>query len=151
RVQNLLQNAVQHGATVSAGRVSVSGAIVQPVALSGITKEMDLYHQESFGPVVTLFEFDTIDQAVKLANDTEYGLVSSVFSTDILMALKVARRIKSGFCHINGPMIHDEPHLPLGGQKASGYGKFGGTACINEFTEDRVVTIVGEREHRFPI
>ncbi|KAL4738493.1 aldehyde dehydrogenase domain-containing protein [Aspergillus similis] len=151
RVHDLLQNAVQHGATVSGGRISVSGAIVQPVALSGITKEMDLYHQESFGPVVTLFEFDTIDEAVRLANDTEYGLVSSVFSTDILQALKVARRIKSGSCHIKGPTIHDEPHLPLGGQKASGYGKFGGTACINEFTEDRVVTIVGGGEHQFPI
>ncbi|KAJ5151193.1 uncharacterized protein N7482_010445 [Penicillium canariense] len=151
RIHDLLQNALQHGATISGGRVSVSGAIVQPVALSGVTKAMDLYQQESFGPVVTLFEFDTIDEAVTLANDTEYGLVASVFGTDILQALKVARRIKSGSCHINGPTVHDEPHLPLGGQKASGYGKFGGNACINEFTEDRVITIVGEGEHRFPI
>lgn len=151
RVRSLVSDAISHGATISGGRFSISGSIAQPVALSGITKEMDLYYQESFGPVVTLFEFETNDEAIKIANDTEYGLVSSVFGTDILEALKVARRIRSGSCHINGPTVHDEPHLPLGGQKASGYGKFGGNACINEFTEDRVVTISGGGEHHFPI
>lgn len=150
RVHKLVNNAVEKGAEIVGGKVSASGAIVQPVALSKITTDMDLYHQESFGPVVTLFEFDSVEEAINIANDTEHGLVASVFSTDILQAIKVARRIKSGSCHINGPTVHDEPHLPLGGQKASGYGKFGGTACINEFTEDRVITI-SEGGHSFPI
>ena len=150
RVHSLVSNALQNGATVAGGTFSISGSIVQPVALSGITKEMDIYYQESFGPVVCLFEFESIDEAVALANDTEYGLVASVYGADILEALKVARRIRSGSCHINGPTVHDEPHLPLGGQKASGYGKFGGNACINEFTEDRVVTIRGGEEHHYP-
>jgi acyl-CoA reductase-like NAD-dependent aldehyde dehydrogenase len=150
RVHKLVNNALENGAEIVGGKFSASGAVVQPVALSKITKQMDLYHQESFGPVVTLFEFDSVEEAIEIANDTEYGLVASVFSTDILQAIKVARRIKSGSCHINGPTVHDEPHLPLGGQKASGYGKFGGNACINEFTEDRVITI-SAGEHSFPI
>lgn len=150
RVEKLVNNALQNGAEIVGGKFSASGAIVQPIALSNITKEMDLYQQESFGPVVTLFEFDTVEEAIQIANDTEYGLVSSVFSTDIMQAIKVARRIKSGSCHINGATVHDEPHLPLGGQKSSGYGKFGGNACINEFTEDRVVTIFSG-EHSYPI
>lgn len=111
---------------------------------------MDIYYQESFGPVVCLFEFETNEEAIQMANDTEYGLVASVFGDDIQDALAVARRIRSGSCHINGPTVHDEPHLPLGGQKASGYGKFGGTSCINEFTEERVVTIASHGHH-YPI
>ncbi|CAH0033313.1 unnamed protein product [Clonostachys rhizophaga] len=158
RVERLIKDALAKGARIEAGKLDVRGAVVQPTALGGITKDMDLYFQESFGPVVTLFEFETTQEAISLANDTEYGLVSSVFSNNIAEALAVARKIKSGSCHINGATIHgkltcglDEPHLPLGGQKASGYGKFGGTACINEFTEDRVVTIAIPGGKHYPI
>lgn len=151
RVHALVGDAISKGATVAGGSFSVSGSIVQPVVLSGITKSMDIYYQESFGPVVSLFPFSTNEEAIELANDTEYGLVSSVFGKDVLEALEVARRIKSGSCHINGATVHDEPHLPLGGQKASGFGKFGGNACINEFTEDKVITISGSGGHTFPL
>lgn len=67
---------------------------------------MDIYYQESFGPVVSLFEFDNNEEAIQIANDTEYGLVSSVYSENIMEAISVARNIKSGSCHINGPTIH---------------------------------------------
>ena len=69
---------------------------------------MDIYYQESFGPLVTLFEFETREEAIRLANDTEYGLVSSVYGEDIPEALAVARKIRSGSCHINGPTVHGE-------------------------------------------
>jgi len=147
RVKNLVSDALSKGAHVRGGRFGVDGAVVQPLVLDGVRKGMDLYYQESFGPVVSLFEFETNEEAVQLANDTEYGLVSSVFGENIVEALAVARRIRSGSCHINGPTVHDEPHLPLGGQKASGYGRFGGTSCINEFTEERVVTITTSSRH----
>jgi len=150
RVRKLVQNALSSGAQINGGKFEVSGAIAQPLVLTNVTKDMDIYYQESFGPVVSLFEFKTNEEAIKLANDTEYGLVSSVYSENIVEALAVARKIRSGSCHINGPTVHDEPHLPLGGQKASGYGKFGGTACINEFTEDRVVTI-GTHGNHYPV
>ena len=69
---------------------------------------MDIYYQESFGPTVAMYEFETNEEAIRLANDTEYGLVSAVYSDNIPDALAVARRIKSGSCHINGPTIHGE-------------------------------------------
>jgi acyl-CoA reductase-like NAD-dependent aldehyde dehydrogenase len=150
RVRGLLEDALSKGASVLGGKLEIKGSISQPIALTNVNKSMDIYYQESFGPTVAVYEFDTNEEAIKLANDTEYGLVSSVYSDDIPEALAVARRIKSGSCHINGPTVHDEPHLPLGGQKSSGYGRFGGLACINEFTEERVVTI-GRHGHHYPV
>ncbi|KAF4423764.1 Vanillin dehydrogenase [Fusarium acutatum] len=141
RVENLVTDALSKGAKVRGGKIGFEGAVVQPIVLEGVSKGMDIYYQESFGPVVSLFEFETTQEAINLANDTDYGLVCSVFSENISEALAVGRKIRTGSCHINGATVHDEPHLPLGGQKASGYGRFGGSACINEFTEDRVVTI----------
>ncbi|KAF5240310.1 hypothetical protein FANTH_9570 [Fusarium anthophilum] len=141
RVKDLVTDALAKGAKLRGGKVGFEGAVVQPIVLEGVSKGMDIYYQESFGPVVSLFEFETTQEAISLANDTEYGLVCSVFSENISDALAVGRKIRSGSCHINGATVHDEPHLPLGGQKASGYGRFGGSACIDEFTEDRVVTV----------
>lgn len=106
RVHKLVKNALDHGAEITGGKFDIDGAVAQPLVLSGISKEMDIYYQESFGPTVALFEFETNDEAVRLANDTEYGLVSSVFGENILEALAVARRIRSGSCHINGPTVH---------------------------------------------
>jgi benzaldehyde dehydrogenase (NAD) len=89
----------------------------------------------------------SVDEAVQLANDTEYGLAASVFSRDIAKALDVARRIDSGICHINGPTVHDEAQMPFGGVKASGYGRFGGKAGIDAFTETRWITIQTTPRH----
>jgi acyl-CoA reductase-like NAD-dependent aldehyde dehydrogenase len=82
-----------------------------------------------------------VDESVRIANDTEYGLSAAVFGRDINRAMAVARRIESGICHINGPTVHDEAQMPFGGVKDSGYGRFGGKAGINEFTELRWLTI----------
>lgn len=106
RVSKLVNDALSKGAKILCGTHAVDKAIMQPLLLRGITQEMNLYYQESFGPVAALFEFETNEEAIKLANDTEYGLVSAVFSDNIVEALHVARRIKSGSCHINGPTIH---------------------------------------------
>ncbi|WP_163202580.1 aldehyde dehydrogenase family protein, partial [Citrobacter koseri] len=73
--------------------------------------------------------------------DTEYGLSSAVFSRDIARALGVAKRIEAGICHINAPTVHDEAQIPFGGMKSSGYGRFGGKAGIDAFTELRWITI----------
>lgn len=111
RVEKLVADALAKGATVYGGRHSVDGAIVQPLVLQNVQKGMDIYYQESFGPTVALFEFDTNEEAIQLANDTEYGLVASVFGDDIQDALAVARRIRSGSCHINGPTVHGKLKL----------------------------------------
>jgi len=106
RVKDLVQNALDQGANILAGNFDVKGAVVQPLVLDGVKDDMDIFHQESFGPTVALFEFDTVDEAIRLANDTDYGLVSSVYSENVAEALAVARQIKSGSCHINGPTVH---------------------------------------------
>jgi acyl-CoA reductase-like NAD-dependent aldehyde dehydrogenase len=89
----------------------------------------------------------SIQEAIRIANDTEYGLSSAVFGRDVNRALTVARQIESGICHINGPTVQDEAQTPFGGMKASGYGRFNGHAAINEFTELRWITIETEPHH----
>src|SRR5581483_4330040 len=100
-----------------------------------------IYSEESFGPVVCIVRVRGVDEAVRVANETEYGLSAAVFGRDVMRALAVARRIQSGMCHINGPTVHDEAQMPFGGAKASGYGRFGGRAVIDQFTELRWITI----------
>jgi acyl-CoA reductase-like NAD-dependent aldehyde dehydrogenase len=111
---------------------------------------MRLYRDESFGPVVGLIRVADEEEAIRVANDTAHGLAASVFTKDIVRGLRVARRIQSGICHINGPTVHDEPQMPFGGLGASGYGRFGGKAGIDFFTELRWITIAGEPGH-YPI
>jgi len=111
---------------------------------------MKLYTEESFAPVVTVLRVDTDDEAVKVANDSEFGLSAAVFSRDIARAMSVAKRVESGICHINGPTVHDEAQMPFGGVKGSGYGRFGSKASIAEFTDLRWITIQTGPRH-YPI
>jgi acyl-CoA reductase-like NAD-dependent aldehyde dehydrogenase len=150
RVRQLVDDAVAKGARLPTGAFRASGNVVQPAVVDGVTPEMALYSEESFGPVVAILRVQNEDEAVKLANDSEYGLSSAVFSRDITRALAVARRIESGICHINGPTVHDEAQMPFGGVKASGYGRFGGKAAIAEFTELRWITVQTGPRH-YPV
>ena len=92
-------------------------------------------------PVVCIVRARDTDHAVELANDTTYGLSSSVFGTEMTRARSVARRIKAGICHINGATVQDEAQMPFGGVGDSGYGRFGGKAGIASFTELRWITM----------
>jgi len=140
RVCELIEDAIRKGANRVAGGDRVD-TIVPATVLDRVTKDMHIYTEESFGPVVAVIRAKGIDDSVRLANDTEYGLAASVFGRDVARALTVARRIESGICHINGPTVHDEAQMPFGGVKASGYGRFGGQAGIAEFTNLRWITI----------
>ena len=102
---------------------------------------MRIYAEESFGPVKPIVRVGDEEEAIRVANDTEYGLSSAVFSRDIRRAMAVAARLQTGICHINGPTVNDEAQMPFGGVKGSGYGRFGGKAAINEFTDLRWITI----------
>ncbi|MCO5400490.1 aldehyde dehydrogenase [Ralstonia soli] len=149
RVQALVEDARAQGAALPVG-LHMDGAIVQPCIVDGVTTAMRLYREESFGPVVTVARVDGDDEAVRLANDSEYGLSAAVFSRDVSRAMRVAQRIESGICHINGPTVHDEAQMPFGGVKSSGYGRFGGKASIAEFTELRWITLQNTPRH-YPI
>lgn len=139
-VEQLVADAVADGAERVNGGTSV-GVLMPATVLDRVTPEMALFREESFGPVVAITRATDEAHAIELANDTEYGLSAAVFTRDIARGLRVAKAIKSGICHINGPTVHDEAQMPFGGTKASGYGRFGGRAGIDAFTELRWITI----------
>jgi acyl-CoA reductase-like NAD-dependent aldehyde dehydrogenase len=149
RIGGLVNDAVSKGAKLLAGG-RVDGTVMSATVLDHVTPAMRLYGEESFGPVVCVIRATGVEEAVRIANDTEYGLSAAVFGRDITRALDVAHRIDSGICHINGATVHDEAQMPFGGVKASGYGRFGGKAGIAEFTELRWITIETGPQH-FPI
>jgi acyl-CoA reductase-like NAD-dependent aldehyde dehydrogenase len=147
RIMDLIEDAKSKGARVLAGG-EADGPCIQPTVLADLTADMRIYHEESFGPVVGLVTVNGSDEAVEVANDTEYGLAAAVFSRDVPAAMDVARRIQSGICHINGSTVHDEPQMPFGGVKASGWGRFGGHAALEEFTELRWMSVQsGSRQY----
>jgi benzaldehyde dehydrogenase (NAD) len=148
-VNALIDDATAKGATVVAGGKTDS-VLMPATVVDGVTAAMSLYREESFGPVVGVIRAKDESDVIRLANDSEYGLSASVFTRDTARGLRVARQIRSGICHINGPTLHDEPQMPFGGVGASGYGRFGGKAGIDQFTELRWITIETQPGH-FPI
>ena len=149
RVQSLIDDAVAKGARLVLGG-RPDGALMQPTILENVTPGMLLYSEESFGPVVVVIRASDDEDAIRIANDSQYGLAASVFSRDTARALEVAGRIDSGICHVNGPTVHDEANMPFGGVKDSGYGRFGGKAAVAEFTDLRWITVqTGPRHYPF--
>lgn len=140
KMEELVADAVAKGATLVAGGKRM-GTVMEATLLDHVTPAMRVYSEESFGPVKPVIRVKGEDDAVRVANDTEYGLSSAVFSRDVSRAMAVAARIQAGICHINGPTVGDEAQMPFGGMKGSGYGRFGGKASIAEFTDLRWLTI----------
>ena len=145
-VQALIDDAVAAGAEQLVGGES-KGVLMPAHVIDKVTPDMKLFRDESFGPVVAMIRARDEAHAIELANDTEYGLSAAVFTRDTARGLRVARQIKSGICHVNGPTVHDEAQMPFGGVKASGYGRFGGKAGIDAFTELRWITIETQPGH----
>lgn len=148
-VNSLIDDAVAKGASLRAGG-KADQVLMPATVVDGVTSDMAIYSDESFGPVVGILRARDEADAIRLANDTQYGLSAAVFTRDTARGLRVARQIRSGMCHINGPTVHDEAQMPFGGVGASGYGRFGGKAGVNEFTELRWITIETQPGH-YPI
>jgi acyl-CoA reductase-like NAD-dependent aldehyde dehydrogenase len=146
RVRGMIDDAVHKGAVRVTGG-EVDGTVMQPALVDHVTPAMQLYRDESFGPVAAVVRVHSPEEAISVANDTEYGLAAAVYGRDITRALAVARQIDSGICHVNAPTVHDEPQMPFGGVRGSGYGRFGGKAAIDEFTELRWITLASEPPH----
>jgi acyl-CoA reductase-like NAD-dependent aldehyde dehydrogenase len=106
---------------------------MRPVVIEGVKDGMDLYYTESFGPTVSLIIVDTDEEAIKIANDTDYGLASAVFTENLQRGLRIAKQIETGAVHINSMSVHDEPSLPHGGAKKSGFGRFNGEEGLKEW------------------
>lgn len=140
RCNALIDDALAHGAVLLAGG-KANSTLMPATVLDKVTPQMRIYHEESFGPVKAIVRVRDEAEAIRVANDSEFGLSSAVFSRDTARAWRVAQRLQSGICHINGPTVHDEAQMPFGGVKGSGYGHFGGLAGVREFTELRWITL----------
>ncbi|KAF4971803.1 hypothetical protein FSARC_1496 [Fusarium sarcochroum] len=139
----LIKDAISKGASLVHGNPDLEEATktrLRPIVIKDVTSEMDIYQTESFGPTVSLITIETEEEAIKIANDTDYGLTSSVFTSDLQRGLRIAREIETGAVHINNMSIHDESGLPHGGAKASGYGRFNASAGLDEWTRTKNIT-----------
>lgn len=148
-VNALIADALAKGATLQSGGAAES-VLMPATVVDGVTADMNIYRDESFGPVVAMIRAKDEADAIRIANDSAYGLSAAVFTRDTARGLSVARQIHSGICHVNGPTVHDEAQMPFGGVGASGYGRFGGRQGIDSFTETRWITIETQPGH-YPI
>lgn len=140
RIRGLIEDAVAKGATLLTGG-EVRGNLIQPAVLDHVAPGMRIYAEEAFGPVAAVVRVGDAEEALSVANDTDFGLVASIFDRDDARALSLARALDCGIVHVNGSTVYDDPAMPFGGLKASGYGRFGGRAAIEEFTEIQWITV----------
>ncbi|KAE9992163.1 hypothetical protein EG327_009896 [Venturia inaequalis] len=141
--KKLIEDAVSKGAKVTHGDHKIeesSKTRMAPIVVEGVKDHMDLFHTESFGPSVSLIPFETEEEAVKMANDTDYGLSGAIFTESLGRGLRMAKQIESGAIHINSMSVHDEPNLPHGGVKKSGWGRFNSKWGLAEFLRTKTIT-----------
>ena len=140
RINGLIDDAVSKGAEIVVGG-HADGAAMPATIVDKVRPHMAIYDQETFGTITTVVRVSGVEEAVQVANDTEYGLAAAVFGADSTRALQVATRIQAGHVHVNGSTVQNEAQAPYGGMKSSGYGRFDGRSVINEFTELKWVTV----------
>jgi benzaldehyde dehydrogenase (NAD) len=146
RVNELIDDALAKGATLVCGG-KAENTLMPATLLDHVTPAMRIYREETFAPVKAIVRVDGEEAAIACANDNEFGLSSAVFTRDMARGWRVAQRIESGICHVNGPTVHDEAQMPFGGVKASGWGRFGGRAGVDAFTDLRWVTLQAADRH----
>ena len=142
---SLVTDAVDRGAKILSGKATTDGLYAKPTVLTDVPQLAALNTHESFSPLVAIHAIDSDDEAIALANDTEYGLIGSVLSPNRYRAESIARQLKVGAVHVNGPSVGDEPHVPFGGLGASGFGRLGGLESVHTFTEQRTYYLHGWR------
>ena len=139
RIKSHIDDARAKGANVIGGEWE--GNRCQPTLLTEVSEDMSVCRTETFGPVTAIYSIENYDEGLEKANDTEYGLSSAIFTKDIDKAFHFARNSNAGMCHINGPTIHDEAHVPFGGNGESGVGREGTDADMEAMTELKWVTV----------
>ena len=146
RCNALIDDALAKGAKLVCGGKADS-TLMPATLLDEVSAQMRIYHEETFAPVKAIVRVRGTEAAIACANDNPFGLAAAVFGRDLARAWQVAGRIQSGICHINGPTVHDEAQMPFGGVKDSGWGRFGGQAGIEAFTELRWITMQTSPRH----
>ena len=147
-VSKLIEDAVARGAKLLIGG-ELHGTVIAPTVLAGVTRGMRIFHEETFGPVACIVPARNAEDALAIANDSDYGLSGAIFTGDVTRALELASRWQTGCVHVNGSTLAVESHVPFGGVKDSGYGRFGGPESIREFTDLQLVTL--NRSPSYPI
>jgi acyl-CoA reductase-like NAD-dependent aldehyde dehydrogenase len=140
RLHKQVEEAIEQGATLVCGG-KYDGRCYYPTVLTNVTPDMNIAREETFGPVAPIIVVKDVYEAIRVANDSRFGLSAAVITNDFQKGLDIAERLESGMVHINDSTIHDEPQVPFGGVKESGYGRHGGRAAIEEFTELRWISI----------
>ncbi len=142
KVDTLVQDAARRGAEVLTGGSAIDGPghFYQPTVLTDVPTDALLAREEIFGPVAPISVFDTEEEAVAAANDTEYGLVGYVYTSDVKRALRVSERLETGMVGLNQGIVSN-PAAPFGGVKQSGLGREGGTVGIDEFLETKYIAV----------
>lgn len=149
KMTEFLERSVEEGARVVTGG-GHDGRFVEPTVLADVTNDMALACNEHFGPIAPVIRVHDDEEAVAVANDTEYGLSAAIQTADLGRARRMADRLEAGMVHINDQPINDEPHIPFGGVKASGLGRFNSDAIADTFTQQRWVSIQHEpREYPY--
>ena len=147
RIQKDIKESVAQGATVQL-QGGIQGCLVEPIILTNVTNDMPIAKNEIFGPVACIIKADNEQQAIAFANDSQYGLTGSVFTENLHHGVEVAKQIRSGMVHVNDQSVNDEPHVPFGGEKDSGIGRFNGEWAIDKFTKVKWIGVQsGYREY----
>ena len=141
RAMRIVTESIAQGAKVETG-AKADGLFFRPTVLSGVTPEMPVFSNEIFAPVAPITVFRTEDEAVELANRTEYGLVASVFTANHVRAMRVAAKLRTGIVHVNDQTVNHEIFGPIGGMGASGNGaRSGNVTSLDEYTQWQWLTV----------
>ncbi|MFD0954668.1 aldehyde dehydrogenase family protein [Virgibacillus natechei] len=148
RIQNLIETAKKEGATVALEGERV-GNVITPYVLTNVTNNSTIAKEEIFGQALSAISFDTEEEALELANDTEFGLSSAVFTTDLEKGISFARKVESGMTHVNEQTVKDEETMPFGGEKASGLEHYNDEWALEEFTTVKWISVQKKKENIF--
>jgi acyl-CoA reductase-like NAD-dependent aldehyde dehydrogenase len=140
RVNGHVQGALQGGAELITGG-KYEGLVYHPTIVTNVRYDMPIFTDQTFGPVAPVVVVEDAEEALKVANNSKYGLASGIITNDFNQALMMARRLDTGMVHIGDQTVNDEPQVPFGGVKGSGYGRMGGKAALDEFTELRWISM----------
>ena len=148
-INTLVDDAVDKGASLLAGRQN-TGTYYQPTVVTNVNDSMNIFHEEAFGPVAVIIKVKGLDEIIRIANNSNYGLSSAIITNNLSATQRLIEELETGMVHVNGTTIQDEAHIPFGGVKESGIGREGGHFSIEEMTELKWVTIEGVKNRQYP-
>jgi len=140
KIKSWVNQSIEQGATcIQHGKIS--GTLVEPIILTDVTNDMAVAQNELFGPVAAILPVDSEEEAIRIANESDFGLSGSVFTSDVEHGVNVALQVHTGMIHVNDQSVNCEPNIPFGGEKSSGLGRYGGEWSLDEFTTLRWVSV----------